>query len=214
MLRHVLRKAGLFGWRYVEDKSLMASEFVRPVAATIGWVVKEVSGINPDSTFSHIKAELVSMDPVNLTHASILRAHYGLKPYWTQSEPNDRPEDTCQTLYAVANGESVPYILGVVRNSQSDYPIAICKFRKAGKFGLILHADNSGSNPTLTVSEAIVTAQPELQNRIVMVAEHSGVDLDIRMEPLEFERRVTATSLSESFPTVFFVTTTEGMAFS
>jgi hypothetical protein len=198
----------------VEGKSSTASEFVCPVVATTRWIVEEVAGINPESTFGDIKAELVSMDPVNLTDASILRAHYGPKPYWTQSEPNSRPEDTCQTLYAVVDGESVPYILGVVRNSQSDYPVTICKFHMTCKFRLILHADNSGPNPGLTVSEAIVMAQPDLRNRIVMVTEHSGIDVDIRTEPLEFERRVTATRLSESFPTIFFVTTTEGMASS
>jgi hypothetical protein len=175
--------------------------------------VGEVTGINPESTFGDIKAELVSMDPVNLTDASILRAHYGPKPYWTQSEPNSRPEDTCQTLYAVVNGESVSYILGVVRNSQYDYPITICKLYMTCNFRLIFHADNSGPNPTLTVAEAIVTAQPNLRNRIVMVTEHSGIDVDIRTEPLEFERRVTATRLSEKFPTVLFVTTIEGMVF-
>jgi hypothetical protein len=192
----------------------MASEFVSPVTATIRWVAKDIAGINPESTFGDIIAELVSMDPVNLTHASILRAYYGPKPYWTRSEPNSRPEDTCQSLYAVVSGESVPYILAVVRNSQSDYPITICKLRIAYNFRLILHADNSDSNPTLTVSEAIVTAQPDLRNRITMVTEYPGVDVDIKMEPLEFERRATTTRLSESFPTVFFVTTTEGMAFS
>lgn len=127
----------------------MDSVFVRRVPASAGYNTQHAIGITPESTFGDIKAELMLMDPVNLTHASILRAHYGPRPYWVHSDPNSRPGDTCQILYVVANGESQYCILGVVRTAQSDYPIAICKIPNSSHVPTYSPHSQYGSQPCI-----------------------------------------------------------------
>jgi hypothetical protein len=76
-----------------------------------------------DSTFADIKGDLVNS---GIPEATVLCSHYGIKPFWTEPDPKSKIRAMCQTLYAV-RGEGIPYILSLVKRSEADYPVAICK---------------------------------------------------------------------------------------
>jgi hypothetical protein len=79
--------------------------------------------INEDLTFADIKKDLCDS---GIPEATLLRSHYGLKPYWTEPDPTSKIGPICQTLYAV-RAEGFPFILALVRHAEVNYPVVICK---------------------------------------------------------------------------------------
>ncbi|KIM20751.1 hypothetical protein M408DRAFT_124013 [Serendipita vermifera MAFF 305830] len=81
--------------------------------------------VNHSSTFGSITDELRATDPSR--HFILLQPHWGPNPYWTPANLDQLAGETCQTIYGVIQDQSLPYILGVLRTSHSDYPLSICK---------------------------------------------------------------------------------------
>ena len=79
--------------------------------------------VHEDSTFADVQRDLFDL---GIPEATMLCSHYGLKPYWNEADPKSKIGVICQTLYAVC-AKGVPYILALVRHSDANYPLIICK---------------------------------------------------------------------------------------
>jgi hypothetical protein len=91
--------------------------------------------INRSSTFQNVLDEVKKVHPSGQWR--MLQADYGPWPYWAEAELSSTITSTCRTLYVVDTGGNLQYFLAVVRTSQDDYPLAICK--KASLCTLGLH---------------------------------------------------------------------------
>jgi len=96
-------------------------------------------------------------------------------------------EDTCQTLYAVADELLSLPVLALVRKSDEDYPAAICKL----KYYMPAYSDDStavSQDLNQTVSESFLEANASLAG---VTTYHGGLEEDSSADgtgpgPLEY----------------------------
>jgi hypothetical protein len=105
----------------------------------------------------------------------MLQAIWGPQPRWVEADPDSLIGTACHTLYAVRRSERVRYILGVVRTSLSDYPVAICT--SYSQPTLIAYIPNPTvevpPDSSVTVSEAAVASNPKLSGQIKSITSYS-----------------------------------------
>ncbi|KIM29791.1 hypothetical protein M408DRAFT_22656 [Serendipita vermifera MAFF 305830] len=138
--------------------------------------------VHPTTTYQEVRNKLT------LTIQSrviVLHAEYSPRPYWVESNPERLIEPTCRTLYAVDTSNHSRYLIGVVRQKDLDYPVAIF--------------DTLNGTP-LNISQMIVTSLPELADKMRLVTYH-GSEEDVQGNPYNYE--FVRQNEASSFPTVF-----------
>jgi hypothetical protein len=151
-----------------------------------------------DSTFEDVKNDLVD---AGIPEVTFLQSHYGPKPFWTEAKLESMIGASCQTLYAI-RGRGVRYILALMRSSEADYPIAICKDTL---WFPSLHNDNvhlvNFDQDPLTLALPSTEADSDPEKGKASITRYSNQNLGYNHDTYDSLRSEEA----DTFPTCFII---------
>jgi hypothetical protein len=121
----------------------------------------------------------------------ILGADWGPQPCWNEADPDSFIGEACQVLYVVFKRQFMRYILGVVRNCLTDFPvcISICKHSYIKSSCILIFTLAAANSSSKTIFECVTASHPELVGRIRSITDYtSGDDLgDAQIESARIE---------------------------